>query len=70
MAAPSPPPAASPCIGICRLDAASGLCTGCRRTIAEIAAWPGLQPCERTAILGRLAGRAGKAAPAGGERCR
>ncbi len=51
-------PAASPCVGICRLDPRSGLCLGCRRTIAEIAGWPGLEPAERAAILARLAGRA------------
>jgi predicted Fe-S protein YdhL (DUF1289 family) len=29
----------SPCINVCRMDAASGLCEGCLRTIDEIAAW-------------------------------
>jgi len=29
----------SPCIGVCRMDAATGWCTGCLRTIDEIAAW-------------------------------
>ena len=29
----------SPCVNVCRMDAASGLCTGCWRTIDEIAAW-------------------------------
>lgn len=29
----------SPCISVCRLDAASGLCEGCFRTRDEIAAW-------------------------------
>lgn len=29
----------SPCIGFCRLDAASSHCLGCARTAAEIAAW-------------------------------
>ena len=53
----------SPCIGVCRLDAESGLCLGCRRTLPEIAAWPGLAPAERAAILRRL--RAHKAAAGG-----
>jgi len=47
----------SPCIGVCRLDARSGLCLGCRRTLKEIAAWPGLEPAERAAIVARLKGR-------------
>jgi predicted Fe-S protein YdhL (DUF1289 family) len=29
----------SPCISVCKMDDASGLCTGCFRTIDEIAAW-------------------------------
>jgi uncharacterized protein len=29
----------SPCIGICRMDAGSGLCEGCFRTMDEIAYW-------------------------------
>lgn len=29
---------ATPCVGICRMDA-DGLCIGCRRTLGEIAAW-------------------------------
>ncbi|MFJ2988028.1 DUF1289 domain-containing protein [Collimonas sp. NPDC087041] len=30
---------ASPCINVCVMSAASGLCDGCQRTIDEIAAW-------------------------------
>jgi predicted Fe-S protein YdhL (DUF1289 family) len=29
----------SPCVSVCRIDAADGLCTGCLRTLDEIAAW-------------------------------
>jgi predicted Fe-S protein YdhL (DUF1289 family) len=29
----------SPCVSVCRMDKASGLCEGCCRTIDEIAAW-------------------------------
>ena len=29
----------SPCLSVCRMDAASGLCEGCLRTLDEIAAW-------------------------------
>lgn len=29
----------SPCISICRMDAVSGFCEGCMRTLEEIAAW-------------------------------
>ena len=34
-----PDAAASPCTGICRLDAATGWCLGCARTGGEIAGW-------------------------------
>jgi predicted Fe-S protein YdhL (DUF1289 family) len=32
-------PVPTPCINVCRLDEAAGLCLGCARTGAEIAAW-------------------------------
>jgi hypothetical protein len=35
----SPGAVPSPCIGICRMDAETGLCSGCLRTIDEIAGW-------------------------------
>ena len=40
---------ASPCIQVCAVDAASGLCLGCRRTLAEIAGWSRLTEAERAA---------------------
>lgn len=32
-----PPP--SPCISLCQMDPASGLCRGCLRTLDEIVQW-------------------------------
>jgi uncharacterized protein len=29
----------SPCVSVCRMDAATGWCEGCLRTLEEIAAW-------------------------------
>jgi predicted Fe-S protein YdhL (DUF1289 family) len=29
----------SPCMSVCRIDAATGLCEGCLRSLDEIAAW-------------------------------
>ena len=49
---------ASPCVNICQIDSASGLCTGCRRTIAEIARWGSTTDADRRAILDALATRA------------
>jgi len=35
----NPDYSASPCINVCVMNAASGLCDGCQRTLDEIAAW-------------------------------
>jgi predicted Fe-S protein YdhL (DUF1289 family) len=43
-------PVASPCIDICRIDAASGWCEGCYRTIDEIAAWSRLDDAGKRAV--------------------
>ena len=32
-------PVPSPCISLCEMNAATGLCRGCLRTIDEIVAW-------------------------------
>ncbi|WP_226772929.1 DUF1289 domain-containing protein [Serratia marcescens] len=33
----------SPCVSLCRIDDETQQCRGCRRTRAEIAAWPNRQ---------------------------
>lgn len=40
----------SPCISVCRMDAASGWCEGCLRTLDEIAAWSVLDDVEKRAV--------------------
>jgi uncharacterized protein len=47
----------SPCIKICTLDARSGLCLGCGRTIDEIARWGGMSDAERARIMAELPAR-------------
>ena len=56
----------SPCTKICTLDARSGLCLGCGRTIEEIARWTALSEAERARVMDELPGRlaARTAAPA------
>jgi predicted Fe-S protein YdhL (DUF1289 family) len=49
--------ATSPCIGICELDSASGLCRGCWRTLQEIAKWGGMSATERRQVKAALADR-------------
>lgn len=48
----------SPCTGVCRIEAATGWCRGCRRTRDEIGRWTGFTPAERRAVLARLPERA------------
>ena len=45
-----PGPLPSPCSGVCRMDAASGLCQGCARTLAEIAHWSGADEAYKRAV--------------------
>jgi len=42
---------ASPCNGICMIDERSGYCTGCLRSLQEIAAWPDLLPAAKINLL-------------------
>ena len=50
-------PVASPCINVCVLDAAQRVCTGCGRSLDEIAAWGGASEAEKRAIVARAAAR-------------
>jgi uncharacterized protein len=34
-----PEPVPSPCVSVCRMNGATGLCEGCWRTLDEIAHW-------------------------------
>ena len=63
--APSPPRAiASPCVMVCTVDGASGLCLGCFRTLEEIATWSRKDEAERTRIMATLEDRKGLIDPA------
>ena len=65
--APSParPPRAiaTPCVMVCTVDGASGLCLGCFRTLPAIATWSRMSDGERAKIMGELDGRRGKIDP-------
>jgi predicted Fe-S protein YdhL (DUF1289 family) len=50
----APPAVPSPCTNICRIDAASGYCEGCMRTLTEIAAWSGLDDQAKRAVWALL----------------
>jgi hypothetical protein len=60
----APPPVASPCIGVCRMDEASGLCAGCLRTLDEIALWSVLDDDDKRAVCSALAQRRHRLPPA------
>jgi predicted Fe-S protein YdhL (DUF1289 family) len=47
----------TPCIDVCEMDAASGLCFGCGRTLDEIAGWAAMSPEERRTIMAVLPAR-------------
>lgn len=62
------PSVPSPCINVCRMDAASGLCLGCFRTLDEIAGWSRADDGERLSILAAVARRRTQAATGDKER--
>ena len=66
MPAVSNVPVASPCISVCRMDDATGLCVGCLRTLDEIAAWGALDDAARRRVWQVIATRQGRVDP---QRC-
>jgi predicted Fe-S protein YdhL (DUF1289 family) len=40
----------TPCIDVCEMDACSGLCVGCGRTLDEITGWADMSKEERRAM--------------------
>lgn len=49
-----PAPIASPCINVCAIDPATRRCTGCARTLDEIARWSSATPAWRAAVMAAL----------------
>ena len=47
----------SPCVGVCKIDDDAGLCLGCARTRAEIAAWPLLAEPAKNEVWVKLPAR-------------
>ncbi len=48
----------SPCIKICVVHPAERICTGCLRSMDEIAAWSRMSNAERAALIEELPSRA------------
>ena len=57
----------SPCVSVCRMGFATGLCQGCLRTLEEITAWSQLDDEGKRAIWGRIEQRALAASPVQGD---
>ena len=52
----------SPCIRLCSIDAQTGLCDGCGRSLAEIGNWVRYSEAERREIMDALPSRRAAAA--------
>jgi len=50
----------SPCIKICTYEPGSGVCSGCGRTLDEIARWSQMSGEERRRIIAQLPARLNK----------
>ena len=48
-------PVPSPCTQVCTMDASTGLCQGCLRTLDEIARWGSLDDAGKQRVWSRLA---------------
>ena len=57
---PAEGPVPSPCVSVCVMDAASGTCKGCLRTLDEIAAWGQADDDTKRAVWAQLSQRAAK----------
>jgi hypothetical protein len=47
----------SPCIKVCVINPAAGICAGCGRTLDEIARWGGMSEAQRLDIMRGLSAR-------------
>ncbi|MBM3356406.1 MAG: DUF1289 domain-containing protein [Betaproteobacteria bacterium] len=45
---------ASPCVNLCVIDAGTGLCSGCWRTLEEITRWVEYSRAQKIEILERV----------------
>lgn len=51
------PEVPSPCISVCQMNPATDLCSGCYRTVEEIATWSRLDDGERLMVWERIEAR-------------
>jgi hypothetical protein len=53
----------SPCINVCRIDSVQSVCTGCFRTLDEIATWGLSDDASKRQVWARIAERLPVLAP-------
>ena len=53
----------SPCIAVCKMDAASQLCIGCYRTLDEIARWSRMDDGAKRAVWSAITQRMSESTP-------
>ncbi len=54
----------TPCIRICQMNVAQGLCEGCGRTLAEIGGWLSMTAEDRRRVMADLPARLARLAGA------
>ncbi|WP_330999925.1 DUF1289 domain-containing protein [Brevundimonas vitis] len=54
----------TPCIKVCIVDGATGLCLGCLRSLTEIGSWSSMTADERAAVMAELPARRDQIDPA------
>lgn len=54
-------PMLSPCVRVCAIEPATGLCGGCGRSLEEIARWARMTDEERRRIMNELSDRRSQA---------
>lgn len=50
-------PVPSPCTSVCQMDASTGLCQGCLRTLDEIGRWGGADDAFKRVVWTRIEAR-------------
>ncbi len=56
----------SPCVSVCRVQAETGLCGGCYRTLSEISGWSRSGAAAQRVLWQKIVQRIGPAAGTGG----
>jgi predicted Fe-S protein YdhL (DUF1289 family) len=51
----------TPCVSVCAIEPATGLCSGCGRSLEEIARWSRMTDEERRRIMNELSDRRSQA---------